>query len=212
MSSEPVKTCPRCERELPLSAFGVQRSREDGRNFYCRRCVNLMSKTRRQETKDRAIDCGRQRTLALRDRVFEAIRNGARTQTEIAIAVEDFGYKLKKALQSDRIRSRLLNDQCGMSLTKSELEHQKWLLTDAIGEALALLLLKREIRTTIANGVRIYLPQLKSVQGSGTSQMSLFQYANQFGPRAGGVSAHRGAAEKREAPAGLEPPACSRVA
>ena len=39
-----MKTCSRCKRKLPLSEFGVMRSRKDGLNYYCRECVREKSK------------------------------------------------------------------------------------------------------------------------------------------------------------------------
>lgn len=35
---EQTKRCPRCDTVKPLSAFGVHRTRPDGRQAYCRRC------------------------------------------------------------------------------------------------------------------------------------------------------------------------------
>lgn len=33
-----MKHCPRCERDLPDSEFGICRARKDGINLYCRIC------------------------------------------------------------------------------------------------------------------------------------------------------------------------------
>lgn len=201
-------------KNLPVSAFGINRARArvDGRNCYCKECVNKMVTARRNEAKERPIEPGSRQILTLRHRIVMAIENGARTQTEIALAVGKYGRGLKRALQSGSLRERLLNDEAGTSLSQSELRWQYLLLTDELGDALAALLVEGKIRTRSDHAVRLYLPALKIVPVSQAPQMSLFQLTNQFAPKITGVSAQRGAAEKREAPAGLEPPARSRVA
>jgi hypothetical protein len=212
----PQKMCPRCSKLLPVTEFGVNRARAliDGLNCYCKTCVNEMVTARRKRLKEKAaIQPGCREALTLKHRIVEAVESGARTQTEIALAIGGFSPELRVALDSGSLRTRLLKDECGVRLTQSELRWQALLITDELGNALASLLLTRGIRsTTTENGARVYLPKLKIIGGSRTPQMSLFQLTNQFGPKVRGLSAHRGAAEKREAPAGLEPPACSRVA
>src|SRR5256885_7563530 len=37
--SPPVKHCPICSQDLPISEFGVCRARKDGRNLYCKTCI-----------------------------------------------------------------------------------------------------------------------------------------------------------------------------
>ena len=107
-----LKKCPRCEESLPLSEFGVCRARKDGLNLYCKRCIRQKIAQSRQalrEYKNARIKHGSQavegrprvtidaksgfsarriarmlRKLSPADRVREAIRCGAETQTEIA--------------------------------------------------------------------------------------------------------------------------------
>ena len=107
-----LKRCPRCEESLPLSEFGVCRARRDGLNLYCKRCIRQKIAHSRQalrEYKNARIKHGQQsvsnksrltidaksgfsarriarmlRKLSPADRVREAIRCGALTQTEIA--------------------------------------------------------------------------------------------------------------------------------
>jgi RNA polymerase subunit RPABC4/transcription elongation factor Spt4 len=43
------KTCPRCERSLPLDGFHRDRTRADGRRGHCRDCSCADEKTRREE-------------------------------------------------------------------------------------------------------------------------------------------------------------------
>jgi hypothetical protein len=107
-----LKRCPRCEGSLPLAEFGVCRARKDGLNLYCKRCIREKIAQSRQalreyknarikhgstvvpETSRVAIDAmsgfsprriaRMLRKLSPADRVREAIRCGAETQTEIA--------------------------------------------------------------------------------------------------------------------------------
>jgi hypothetical protein len=107
-----LKRCPRCEESLPLSDFGVCRARKDGLNLYCKRCIRQKIAQSRQalrEYKNARIRHGSTvepeksrvaidaksgfsprriarmlRKLSPADRVREAIRCGAETQTQIA--------------------------------------------------------------------------------------------------------------------------------
>jgi hypothetical protein len=137
-----TKQCPICSQDLPLSEYGICRSRKDGRNLYCKSCIRkkvsdsrkafkAYKSVRHQYVADRSDNNGnataRRRPGVMRqvskmtpvERVREAIRNGARTQREIAQ-----GTKLGK---------------------------------DEIGEALAnLLLWTREVRTESVDNNRYY--------------------------------------------------------
>src|SRR5512138_460723 len=105
-----VKHCPICAQELPISEFGICRSRKDGRNLYCKSCIrNKVTQSRRalKEYKSarkkyttQQVDTAEVETVELCggsqhvvrplsklspvDRVRDAIRKGARTQREIA--------------------------------------------------------------------------------------------------------------------------------
>lgn len=107
-----LKRCPRCEVSLSLSEFGVCRARKDGLNLYCKSCIRQKIAQSRQalrEYKNARIKHGSSaepkaarltidpksgfsprriarmlRKLSPADRVREAIRCGAETQTEIA--------------------------------------------------------------------------------------------------------------------------------
>jgi hypothetical protein len=105
-----LKRCPRCEESLPLSEFGVCRARKDGLNLYCKRCIRQKIALSRQalreyksaRSKHGAVASKSRVTLDAKagfsprriarmlrklspaDRVREAIRCGAETQTEIA--------------------------------------------------------------------------------------------------------------------------------
>jgi hypothetical protein len=107
-----LKRCPRCEESLAQTEFGVCRARKDGLNLYCKRCIRQKIAHSRQalrEYKNARIKHGTPvapaksqvsidaksgfsprriarmlRKLSPADRVREAIRCGAETQTEIA--------------------------------------------------------------------------------------------------------------------------------
>ena len=106
-----LKRCPRCEESLPLSEFGICRARKDGLNLYCKRCIRqkiALSRQALREYKKARVKHGGTtpsqkgavtldgktafsskriarmlRKLSPADRVREAIRCGAETQTEI---------------------------------------------------------------------------------------------------------------------------------
>lgn len=137
-----TKNCPICAQQLPLSEFGVCRSRKDGRNLYCKSCIRKKVTDSRKALKEYRSSRKRyagpaneglpngdgelnpaylriQSKLSPVERVREAIRKGARTQKEIA--------------QETRMGK------------------------DEIGDALAnLLLWTREIRTEMVDNVRVY--------------------------------------------------------
>jgi hypothetical protein len=104
-----LKRCPRCEESLPLSEFGVCRARKDGLNLYCKRCIRQKIAISRQALREYKTARSKHgamasksrvtldaksgfsprriarmlRKLSPADRVREAIRCGAETQTEI---------------------------------------------------------------------------------------------------------------------------------
>ena len=126
-----LKRCPRCEESLPLSEFGVCRARKDGLNLYCKRCIRqkiALSRQALREYKKARVKHGGTaasqkgvvsldgktafsskriarmlRKLSPADRVREAIRCGAETQTEIAQVT-----KLPKDEVCDALASLLL--------------------------------------------------------------------------------------------------------
>jgi hypothetical protein len=106
------KQCPICSQELPLTEYGVCRARKDGRNLYCKSCIRKKVSDSRKafkayksvrhqyvvENVDAETDSGgsvRRQTVMRQvskmtpaERVREAIKNGARTQKEIAQATK----------------------------------------------------------------------------------------------------------------------------
>jgi len=121
-----TKQCPICSQDLPLTEYGICRARKDGRNLYCKSCIRkkvsesrkafkAYKSVRHQYVAEKmdAEDTGLtpRRPSAMRqvskmtpaERVCEAIRNGARTQKEIAQ-----GTKLGKDEIGDALANLLL--------------------------------------------------------------------------------------------------------
>jgi hypothetical protein len=126
-----TKQCPICSQDLPLSEYGTCRARKDGRNLYCKSCIRKkVSDSRRafkayksvrhqyvvQKVDPRKAETSGDGTPARRqyvtrqiskmtpvERVREAIRNGARTQKQIAQ-----GTKLGKDEIGDALANLLL--------------------------------------------------------------------------------------------------------
>ena len=162
METPDLKHCPLCSADLPIDEFGICRARKDGKNLYCRTCINAkvtasrralreykaVQKQRIERRAEHAIQ-GRYSLFKLSpiDRVREAVRKGCRTQGEIATAT--------------------------------------MLSKDEIGEALAnLLLWTREIRTQVIDETRLYFlnePQEKPLIVYPES-LSLADYLLKRGP------------------------------
>lgn len=127
-----MKTCPICAKDLPLTDYGICRARKDGRNLYCKSCIRKkVSDSRKafkayksvrhqyvaekldvggpEHTKARPSPSRRQYVMRQvskmtpAERVREAIKNGARTQKEIAQ-----GTKLGKDEIGDALANLLL--------------------------------------------------------------------------------------------------------
>src|SRR5687767_7514677 len=96
-----IKHCPICDLDLPIGNFGFCRARRDGRNLYCRSCINRKVTASRHALREYK-DAQKARLVQLKevwfddterepiaklapvDRVRNAIRKGSRTQAEIA--------------------------------------------------------------------------------------------------------------------------------
>lgn len=127
-----TKQCPICSEDLPLTEYGICRARKDGRNLYCKSCIRKKVSDSRKAFKayksvrhqyvTEKLDVGAsenanaglspsRRQYVMRqiskmtpaERVREAIKNGARTQKEIAQ-----GTKLGKDEIGDALANLLL--------------------------------------------------------------------------------------------------------
>jgi len=58
-----TKTCPRCERELPINQFHKDRTRSDGLRTYCKRCAREYQKANKKRISQR--DCKRNNGVGL---------------------------------------------------------------------------------------------------------------------------------------------------
>ena len=142
-----LKRCPRCEESLPLSEFGVCRSRKDGLNLYCKRCIRQKIAQSRQ---------------ALREYKNARIRHGATAVTgksrltidaKSGFSPRRIARMLRKLSPADRVREAI---RCG-ARTQKEIAHVTKLPKDEVCDALAnLLLWSREIRTQVISHTRMY--------------------------------------------------------
>ena len=140
----PVKLCPICSKELPVSEFGICRARKDGRNLYCKSCIrNKVTESRR----------------ALKE--YKSARKRYMTQVEIpepespesSPAQPYVSRPLSKLSPVDRVRDAIRRG----SRTQKEIAQETKLGKDEIGDALAnLLLWTREIRTQVVDNTRLY--------------------------------------------------------
>lgn len=146
-----TKNCPICAQQLPLSEFGVCRSRKDGRNLYCKSCIRKKVTDSRKALKEyrssrkRYVDTAGTagasfldsqsspishrslRKLTPGERVKEAIRNGARTQKEIrkgaGLGDDEVGDALANLLLWTReVRTELVNNERYYFINESVLE------------------------------------------------------------------------------------------
>jgi hypothetical protein len=107
-----MKHCPRCDEDLPLSEFGVDRSRKDGLNLYCRfhareRARNYHARHRVKRKPCKPVS-GLWRTgLSPKEKVLLAIKRGARTQTEIRRATRLYVDDLTDALADLYVEDKL---------------------------------------------------------------------------------------------------------
>lgn len=132
-----TKTCPRCEKPLPLGEFGVSNARADRLNIYCKRCNRERTNQSRMAIRDRRARREGSRppdtqgtapapavpvsifksTFAGSDteRVTEALKSGAKTQDQLLattrMAADDLGVALADLLLWDkRIGTEVISD------------------------------------------------------------------------------------------------------
>lgn len=124
----PLKYCPHCERWLPRSEFGISRAWPDGLNLYCRASIRIKIAASRKALREYRQIHGKPapqpqlplgttigegfsprriarllRKLQPEDRVFEAIKSGARELCDIVRIT-----KLPKDKVTDAIAQLLL--------------------------------------------------------------------------------------------------------
>jgi hypothetical protein len=145
MSDIQLKHCPICTKDLPVSEFGMCRARKDGKNLYCRACINAKVTASR---------------LALKQ--YKAARK--RYLPELITAIDTFDVDAKaifKMTPVERVRDAINNG----FRTQREIAQETKLHKDVIGDALAnLLLWTKEIETRIVNDTRQYFIRRADVE------------------------------------------------
>jgi len=48
-----MKTCARCKRELPVGQFHKDRTKKDGRNIYCKKCIHAFYEANKKRINQR---------------------------------------------------------------------------------------------------------------------------------------------------------------
>jgi hypothetical protein len=137
MDHPDLKYCPICTKDLPVSEFGMCRAWKDGRNLYCRTCINAKVTASRRALK--AYKEARKKYIAQQVEIFET---------------EDFSVvPVSKLSPSDRVRLAIERG----SRTQREIALETKLDKDSIGDAIAhLLLWTHEIETKSDGDNRYY--------------------------------------------------------
>jgi hypothetical protein len=144
LSSQIVKSCPICAKDLPLSEFGVCRARKDGRNLYCKSCIRNKVTQSRRALKE--YKTARKKYIAQQVELTEL-------QTSESGARHVPTRPLSRLSPVERVRDSIRRG----SRTQREIAQDTKLGKDEIGDALAnLLLWTREIRTRIVDNTRLY--------------------------------------------------------
>jgi len=122
------KYCARCEKDLPIDSFGVQRNLPSGRNYYCKECNRL--RTRRAREKQRASTQKRKPCV-----ISPAAKIRKRTKKKVCAAIRE-GYGTRRQLKR---RTRLDWDSLGDAL--AVLKYDEGIITSRVigGEAVFLL-------------------------------------------------------------------------
>ena len=80
-----MKICKRCERDLPLSEYGVDRARKDGLNLYCKSCIRDKKRIQTAKRKEYVLSTGIEAKPS--DRVKNAIARGITDRAQIKQAL-----------------------------------------------------------------------------------------------------------------------------
>jgi hypothetical protein len=142
--SPPVKHCPICSKDLPLSEFGICRARKDGRNLYCKSCIRHKVTQSRRALKE--YKTARKKYISQQVEIAELLSEST--------AAGPYAAKMMSKLSPvERVRDAIRRG----SRTQREIAQETKLGKDEIGDALAnLLLWTHEIRTQIVDNTRLY--------------------------------------------------------
>jgi hypothetical protein len=146
-----TKHCPICSQVLPLTEFGICRSRKDGHNLYCRSCIRKKVTDSRRALK--AYKSIRDHSNRIID--AENHRDNGELSGELAPGQQPYGARqLNRMTPAERVREAIRKG----ARTQKEIAQGTKLGKDEIGDALAnLLLWTREIRTEVVDNTRRYL-------------------------------------------------------
>jgi hypothetical protein len=148
-----TKPCPICVQVLPLTEFGICRSRKDGHNLYCRSCIRKkVTESRRALRAYKSIrDQYPASKIAESDNDSETdeLNNDLSSGQQHCVA-----RQLNRMTPAERVREAIRKG----ARTQKEIAQGTKLGKDEIGDALAnLLLWTREIRTEVVGNTRLYL-------------------------------------------------------
>lgn len=142
-----LKRCPRCEKSLPLSEFGVCRARKDGLNLYCKGCIRQKIAQSRQALREYKNARTKHVSAPVSD------RSRLNIDAKSGFSPRRIARMLRKLSPADRVREAI---RCGAREQK-EIAQVTKLPKDEVCDALAnLLLWTREIRTQVINHKRMY--------------------------------------------------------
>src|SRR6266542_3808791 len=141
------KNCPICSQQLPLSEFGVCRTRKDGRNLYCKSCIRKKVTESRRALKEYRSTRKRY--------VSQPLSEHSETSSFDGESPSSLNYTrlLSKLSPAERVREAIRKG----ARTQKEIAQETRLGKDEIGDAIAnLLLWTREIKTQIVDSNRQY--------------------------------------------------------
>jgi hypothetical protein len=143
----PLKNCPICCLDLPLSEFGVCRARKDGRNLYCKSCIRKKVTESRRALKEYRSARRRHVTSPVSASI------DALTQQNEPVSSSPYPRVVSRLSPVERVREAIKKG----ARTQKEIAQETRLGKDEIGDALAnLLLWTHEIRTEMVDSVRMY--------------------------------------------------------
>lgn len=137
MQTPNIKHCPICTKDLPSSEFGMCRARKDGKNLYCRTCINAKVATSRLALRE--YKAARKRYLPELIETYDAINGNAKA--------------IFKMSPVEKVRDAIARG----FRTQRQIANETKLGKDEIGDALAnLLLWTKEVVTRTDGDQRLY--------------------------------------------------------